>query len=255
MFFNKEVSSQKGQTLIIVVSVMILALAVGVVVSTRFLKTLRSVSEADLSSRAVAVAEAGVERMLVLPMATLSDYITNNSCGNNCSVTIVGVDGVTSTANIVLSFEGNTPAAYPIKLDAATTTEINLVGYSSNRNVSVCLTNAALTNPLSVSALFLYGTKGSYKVDNYFFDTFGCHVITGKTNPASLRIKSIYDDITGTVLPDTNLSIPSQGILITSLGKSGDIVKKVTVLKTNPVLPTEFDFVLYSKSEGDPLSN
>jgi hypothetical protein len=255
MLLNKVFNPQKGQTLIIVVSVMILALAIGVTVSTRFLKTLRSVSEADLSSRAVAVAEAGAERMLVLPMATLSDYITNNSCGSSCSITITGTDGVTSTATIVLSFEGNTPAAYPITLDAAQTTEISLAGYPSSRNVSVCLTNTALINPLSVSALFLYGHKGSYKVDNYFFDTFGCHVITGRSSPVSLRIKSVYDDITGTVLPDTNLTIPSQGILIASSGKSGDIVKKVTVLKTDPVLPTEFDFILYSKSESDPLSN
>jgi hypothetical protein len=145
--------NQKGQTLVIVISVMILALAIGVAVSTRFLRTLRNVTETDSSSRALAVAEAGAERMLVLPMDTLAGYITNNNCGSNCILSIVGEDGVSATADIVLSFQGNSSSAYPISLETGKTTEINMSGYPSNTIVSVCLTDTAVTNPLSVSVL------------------------------------------------------------------------------------------------------
>jgi len=52
--------NEKGQTLVIVVSVMVVALAVGMSLSTRYFKGLKSVVQTDSSSRALAVAEAGV---------------------------------------------------------------------------------------------------------------------------------------------------------------------------------------------------
>ena len=80
--------SYKGQTLVIIVSVMVIALAVGMSISTRFVKSLSNMSRVDLSSRALAIAEAGAEHLLSLPMDTLSGYINANNCDSVCRIEI-----------------------------------------------------------------------------------------------------------------------------------------------------------------------
>ncbi|HRY56822.1 MAG TPA: hypothetical protein P5014_01525, partial [Patescibacteria group bacterium] len=72
------VKTEKGQTLIIAVIIMAIALAVGVTVSSRFMSTLKNISESDNSTRALAVAEAAIENMLVVPQETLENYINYN---------------------------------------------------------------------------------------------------------------------------------------------------------------------------------
>ncbi len=247
--------SYKGQTLVIIVSVMVIALAVGMSISTRFVKSLSNMSRVDLSSRALAIAEAGAEHLLSLPMDTLSGYINANNCDSVCRIEIVGTDGVTATADVVLAYEGNTSGQYNFRLDAAQTLEVSLSGYPSNTTFQLCVDTVTLSNPLAVSVLFISGSSGSYVTSTYLLEDFGCHTIPGKTNPVAVRIRSLYDDLNAYILPSSSATIPSQGILITSTGKVNDVVKKVTVLKTYNALPTEFDFVLYSKSAEEPLSN
>jgi hypothetical protein len=70
-----------------------------------------------------------------------------------------------------------------------------------------------------------------------------------------VRLKSYYLNTTVSIFPEDGQSIPKQGIIITSLGKSGTATRKVTVLKTTGTLPAEFDYAIYQKSPDDPLSN
>lgn len=252
IFFQK---SQKGQTLIIIVVVMILALGIGVTISTRFLKNLRNVVYTDFSSRAMSAAEAGAERFLALPMETLSDYITNNSCGTACHIEVPGADGNTATVDVALSFQGNSTASLPFVLNAQDTFEVSLNGYPSGTTINVCLDNTPISNPLAVHILYLTGTSGSYNADTYILETFGCKTLPAKNNPIALRIRSVYDKIPGSVVPYVNTSLPSQGVVIQSTGNIQDVTKKVTVIKSYAFLPTDFDFVLFSKSDTEPLSN
>ena len=76
--------NQKGQTLVIVLLVMILALATGLIVSNRVIQGFKRSVKIDSSVRALGVAEALVERILTLNSGTLDDYIANNSCGSAC---------------------------------------------------------------------------------------------------------------------------------------------------------------------------
>ena len=239
--------NEKGQTLVIVVSVMVVALAVGMSLSTRYFKGLKSVVQTDSSSRALAVAEAGVEHLFSLPMETLVDYVTNGTCGASCHIEIPGEDGVPAVADMTIRWDGNTSENYPITLDSASTTEISLAGYPSGSSLTICLDTVSITNPLVVSAYLVYGSPGNYLVDNYLFDLFGCHNVAGRSDPVALRIRSIYYDLTGYVQPAVGATIPAQGILLESTGTVAEATRKVRVLKSYKALPTEFDYVLFSK--------
>lgn len=265
--------SQKGQTLVLITLLMVLALGIGISVSSGFFKSLRSNVESDLSSRAVAVAEAAVEGLLLLPQATLESYIALNNCGSVCTLNITGSDGVVASAQVTLSYMGNSSSAYPIDFKQNDTVEVNLQSYPNNTNVYVCWNNPA-SGPLpSFTALYFYGTSGSYNVDNFSYNSlsssysngfstassnFGytnCFTITGKTTPVSVRVRALYADATAYIVPANGSSIPTQGILMTSTGTVKDTVKIVQVVKGFSYTPTIFDYVLYQKTTDSPLSN
>ncbi len=71
-------SSESGQTLLIVVLVMVVALTIGLSVASRSIVNLRATSEEANSQLAFSAAEAGVERVL-----KTGTNITNISLGNN----------------------------------------------------------------------------------------------------------------------------------------------------------------------------
>ncbi len=247
--------TKKAQTLIIIIAVMVIAMSVGAALSTRFIKTLKDTAYIDMSSRALAVAEAGAERLLIRPLSELEQFIANDSCGSNCLIEIIGTDGVTATASVVLSYDGNTSGPYPLSLETNKTKEVYMNSYPSNTSFNICIDSKSVSNPIAVSVLFAYGSTGNYQIENYLLESFGCHTIPGKSNPALLRITSIYDDFTGQLVPVVGASIPSQGVLIESTGRLNDVVKIVRVLKTYSYVPSDFDYILYSKSEDEPLSN
>ncbi|KKS20997.1 MAG: hypothetical protein UU77_C0010G0021 [candidate division WWE3 bacterium GW2011_GWC1_41_7] len=269
-----KATNQSGQTLIIIVLVMLIALAIGVGISTTFISHIRNLTNTDSSNRAVAVAEAGVEKMLVLPMATLEGYINFGNCGAECIVNIIGDDGVEAKAEISLSYLGRSADPFPVDLSVADISEVNLKGYPDNTNFQVCWNEPPSGDVPSITGMFFYGTVGSYAVDNYAynstaslngsngFDTAAgsggyssCFTVTGRVNPVIFRLKAVYNSVEAFIVPAVGATLPSQGIVVTSQGMVDDQVKKVVAIKSDPHLPGEFDYVLYSKSATDPLSN
>lgn len=269
----ENIKAQQGQILIIVVAVMIIALGIGVSVSARFVNRLHNTSQTDNASRASAIAEAAVERFLVKSQQTLEDYINYNNCGSNCNLTIINPDGVVANATVTLSFEGNSIASLPLSLIKNETQQVNLTGYSNSQNLYVCWNSSSGNHP-SIVASLIYGSSGSYNMDTYAYNSVGsqntsngfslsssnlgytdCFVLQSKTTPVLLRIKSIYDDASVYVVPGSNLTLPKQGIYIESIGTVGSTIKKVKVLKSFSYLPSQFDYVLYQKSQTSPLSN
>ncbi len=249
---------------------MLVALSIGIAISSSFYKRLKIVSQADMSSRAGAVAQAGVEHMLLLPQSTLNNYVTNNSCGSNCVVQITGADNVVATANVELSRLGSSTAAYGIDLLQSDMMQVNLSGYPQNTALSVCWNEPNM----SVFTNYIYGTSGSYLSDSYSYNAVGstygnngfsnataafgyssCFTFTTKANSVMLRLKSIYTDGQAFIRPATNVSIPQQGILVKSIGSAGTTRKTLSVVVSDSVVPIDFDYVLYQKSATDPLSN
>lgn len=265
---------QKGQTITAVIMIMLIALTIGVSVSTRFIKSLRMTSRTDTSSRAVAVAEAAVERMLDTDYQVLSDYISFGNCGTTCTLQIIGADGVIATANVTLSFAGGTSEPYPISLRENEVIEVSLEGYPDNDDLNICWDSPGEGELPSVTGILIHGTDGNYQADAFAYNSIGsiygandfseatsgsgyghCALVNGVTDMVSVRVRSIYNDVNANVVSEAGVDLPSQGILISSIGTVVDTERKVEVVLSNPYLPLPFDYMIYSKSTSSPLSN
>jgi hypothetical protein len=266
-------NSESGQTIIIVAFVMVLALALGVSIASGFVERFWEVSSSDASYRAVAVAEAAIERILVIPNETLLDYIQFGTCGTDCQLSVTGSDGVTAEANVTLSIVGDTPDPYMLSLREGYVSEVSLVDYPDNTSVYVCWDSPSGELP-SLYATHVYGESGSYDSESYAYNSIGsahsdnnfdtaassfgyghCFTVSGEEDPYLLRLRAFYNDVDVFIVPAGGVNVPSQGILIESVGQVARTEKKVTVVKSPPYLPLPFDFVLYQKSDSEPLSN
>ncbi len=268
---NKElrVKNEKGQVLVMAIIIMAIALAIGVTVSSRYMSTLKNISESDNSSRALAVAEAAIENILIIPQETLENYINYNNCGNNCVLEISGASNYRARADVTLSFAGSTSDPYNIKVYNGEVYQLSLDGYGSSSNIDVCWDNTA-----SIYASYVYESSGNVLSNIFAFNPLGyagaingfdeatslhghsnCFSVATEGTPKVLRVKPYNDDTIVHFVPSSGQNIPSQGILITSVGRSGDAVKTVQVLKTTGAVPEYFDYVIYQKSSDTPLSN
>jgi hypothetical protein len=268
------IKNEKGQVVVSVILVMMIALAIGIGISTNFVKTLRISTRSDASSRAFTVAEALIENILSIPYETLYEYIQFNSCGSDCYLEILGDDGVLAVATATLSVAGDSPNPYPASLSTGAVVEINVRGYPDDTNLYVCWNDPSVGESPSVVSQLLHGTSGNYNLDLYAvnsvsstnsangFDSASpmggyenCFPVDSNDTPVALRLRSVYNDVDAFVVPESSEEIPSQGIIIEAEGTFLDTVKKVEVLKGEPFLPLPFDYALYSKSASEPLSN
>lgn len=266
---KSKFNPQSGQTLILVIMVMIAALFVGLTTSSRFVSRLHLLSNTDDASKAVGVAEASIERLLVLPASTLDGYINNNNCGSACTLSILDFNGQAITSNVILSHTGNSSVQYDVSLTEDHFEEVSLVGFSSGRSVSICWTGEN-----SIVGEYIYTNSGVYTAapfavnsvstahpENNFADAsanYGyssCHSVTASNTPIALRIKSVYGKIDAHIVPAAGYSIPVQGIKLVATGKAGKTIKTITVIKSTSFTPSQFDYVLYQKSNSDTLSN
>ncbi len=266
--------NQKGQTIASVLLIMVVALSIGVAIATRFTKTLRQNIRQDSSNRALAIAESAVERILGMDYSDLVDFIAYSSCGSSCVLEITGDDGVLARADVTLTYAGNSSDPFEINISRDNVTEVFLQGYPDNTSLYVCWDNPASGNLPSVFANLIHGTDGNYEVDSYAYNSIGsiyssnnfdeansalgyanCFTVNSSTSPQAIRIRSIYNDALAYVVPNGGSTIPSQGVLVTSIGKVEDSERKVEVLLSSPAVPLPFDYVLYSTMEDQPLSN
>lgn len=267
VFFQKQ--NESGQTLIIAIIIMILALTIGVMVSNRYISTLKNISESDNSSRALAVAEGAVENILIVPQETLEGFINYNNCGSTCVLEISGQSNYRARADVSLSFAGGSNEPYLIKIPNGQVYQLSLNGYTSGTLIDVCWDGIA-----SVYASYIYESAGAVMSDIYSYNSIAyagaqngfseavslhshpnCFSVTALGTPRVLRVKPYNEDTFVYFVPSGGQNIPSQGILITSVGRSGDAVKTVQVLKTTGAVPEYFDYVIYQKSPDIPLSN
>jgi len=267
----KEIhKKQEGQTLVIVFVMMVLALSIGIAVSSKYIKTVGIISRGDNTARAHAAAEAAIEHILLLPISTLENYAQNGTCGADCTLQIDSGDGQTITATVELSRLGNSSDPFLVELSEDSSSQVSLTGYQDNTNLSVCWNESNM----SVQSIFIHGTQGDYDAESMSYNptttthsdnnfdmaspAMGynhCFTFNSQTDPAMLRMKAVYQEGSVMVIPSGGANLPTQGILIESIGVAGQSEKKVSVIITDPILPTNFDYVLYQKSTTEPLSN
>ena len=260
---------ENGQTAIAMLVLMVVALLIGITVSDRFIRGLRSITASDNTSKAVAAAEAAIERLLVLPNDTLEDFITFGNCGASCFLQITDTNGQIITANVTLSHMGSSSEPYLMSLKESEISEMSLTGYASGQSLYVCWNGTA-----SVDGLYVYNEGNVTKVQPYAYNSsttshpennfpnasglYGyqnCFTVTASNTPLGLRLKSVYEPVEVEVLPAPGYTIPTQGIRMVSVGEAGNARKTVTVIKSEAFVPIIFDYVLYQKSTTDALSN
>lgn len=270
---KKLLKNQKGQSIAAVILIMIVALGIGVTLSIRNVNRLRQQTSQSNADRALGVAEAAVERMLEMDYDTLIDYVNFSSCGSDCTLDIMGDDGLNAHADVTLSMAGNSSDPFEVKLSTDSVVEVFLETYPSDTDLFVCWDDSGGEKP-SVVAHLLKGSSGNYTVDSFAYNSVGslntsnnfddatsslgydnCFTVSSGTSPLALRLKSVYSDVVGFVVPSGSSSLPTQGILIDSVGTVMDSQREVEVLLSKPYLPIVFDYVLYQKSTDTPLSN
>lgn len=271
---RKNFKNQKGQSLTVVMLIMFVALGIGITLSVRNVSSLRQRTAQSNADRALGVAEAAVERMLKKDYDTLIDYINFNSCGTDCTLDIIGDDGIDAHADVTLSVAGSSSDPFEVKLSTDSVVEVSLQNYPSNTDLFVCWNDPGATEKPSVVTHLLKGSLGNYTADSFAYNSVGslnisnnfddaasafgydnCFTVNSGTSPVSLRLKSVYTDVVGYVIPSGSTTLPAQGVLIESVGTVMDSQRKVEVLVSKPFLPVVFDYVLYQKSSDTPLSN
>lgn len=265
--------NQKGQTLVIMIFVILLALGVGVSISSRFITSLRSLITSSESNQAVAVAEAGLERFLNKSVSELEDYIIYDDCDDDCVITLVGDDGVTQTATISLSYLANSSEIYTFRIEENGVEEVDLDGYTDYAPLHVCWNGGTASDAPAIYAAHIHRASGSYQTTPYAYNSSGyshsngfpsasgafgydsCFTINGVQLPRMLRIRAFYNAVDLAIIPDASSILPAQGVLIESVGEVQGVRRKVSAIKRGNVLPPVFDYVIFSQSETYPLSN
>lgn len=272
-------NSQRGQVLLIVVLIMVVALTIGLAVASRSITNVRTSTEEENSQRAFSAAEAGIERFLKTPCTSGCSNINDNFSEN---VTYSASASVVSGAEFLIHGGSQIP-----KDNGA---DVWLSDYSTipadmyKNQVSTALTfyfgeSANACENAALEVMVIYNNPGGVALSpatkRYAFDPcdsrrsannfdvvsgggtvsskdFQHSVVVNINNGILVRVIPLYQSaVIGLKACDADgvicNALPSQGKNISSLGKSGQTERKITFYQGYPELPTEFfKYVLFS---------
>ncbi|HNS71319.1 MAG TPA: hypothetical protein PKK07_01200 [bacterium] len=260
---------RKGQILVAAIVLAVLSLTLGVVASSSLIKRVSMRTQADDLSKALAAAEGAAERMLVENTSVLEEYINYGNCGSACTWQVQDLNGQIISAQVSLSYAGETTDMFDTEVETDEVFQLNLNGYTSGASIDVCW-----NTPSSIYASYIKNESGTIVStpyahnavntsvpENNFDSSFAshgfsnCFTVTADDTPLMLRVRPMYLNARIYFVPQSGQSIPKQGILITSVGTAGDAVKKVKVLKSTAIAPIIFDYSIFQKSPEYSLSN
>ncbi len=261
-------SSERGSALLIIVGVLAVLTVAGLAFSSRSISTLKQTGLSTQSDQAYACAEAGAEEAL----GKLEKDDAFPGPGNG-TLTDNGKDLCTYEYTIEADPPSGT-GTYEFLLEQDQTVQISLTGatagdtgsinwYKTGSDTGDCPDRAAL-----LAAWVFY--QGGYQMTKEIRDPCqaqrsgnGFTAIDGDGvggytygfafsipahdpgKPVLLRLRALYTDTHGMIKVDTG-SLPEQGKRILAKGAAGASVRQVEVKRSNPSLPTIFDYVLFS---------
>ena len=270
--------NQRGQTLLIVVLVMVVVLTMGLAVASRSIIGMRTSTEQSESQKALSAAEAGIEQALTETVISSEDPISgtldNNATFKRTASLVKGASFNLNGGNIVAKDEG-----FDVWLSDYST-ESSLI-YSNpwsgkliirwGEDSSDACKNAAL------EIVVLSGEKDNPTLTKYAVDPCGkraeansftskelASVVekNGKTyyyassitinNGFLARIIPLYYSSSIGVEGGTGtLPLPPQGSVIESTGTVNETTRKVTVFRGYPRLPSElFQYSLFTPNNN-----
>lgn len=271
--------SRKGQIIVIMLGVMMIALIVGLSVSSRVITSIRQSSYSGQSAEALSLAEAGAEdglkRLKDDPTLIhhLPYYHGDAALGGgifNYTISLLGASAVFTEFS-------------PISRDEVIQIELN--GYPAAVSVNISWVDSShpdeQSERMALVATLVYDDGGVYKARRYAWDPNGARAAANNfatpgsigytplaggptyryqasvATPAGvtlkfLRVRALYGVSTTpnsiAVSGTGGSNIPSQGIVISSTGYVGKTRRSIEVFKSEPMLPEIFDFVLWSNA-------
>jgi len=269
--------NDSGQAFLIVVLVMVVVLTVGLSVVSRSITNLRNAGNQESSQKALAAAEAGVER--AIKANSITTTAVTNSLNNQASYSYT-VTQVSGTNAIPLN--GGIPVAkndgiyvwlvpysatgsYPSAWSGSTLT----IYWGSPSDT--CSPSLATNTMAALEVELVSGTKTNPTIQRSVYDPCGVRqssngfssptsntvvtnaagtfhytaVITGISSGLLAKLSPLY---AGTqIAVQGNVALPSQGNIITSTGTADNAQRKITVFQVYPELPMElFPYTLFS---------
>jgi hypothetical protein len=259
-------SSEKGQMLLIVVLIMVVALTVGLSIAARSLVNLKIATDDENSQRAFSAAEAGIERLIKTDCSGQCN-LDEEQLGNGASFTgqataIEGVsflikDGIEikqdEGTDIWLSTYSSDPALIYGNSRSGT---VNLFWGDSSNDCSV-----PARVPAALDIIIFSKPAGTIIMNRKVVDpcsrgnNFSSTNIAGESiGPRSfpygysfdvvsallVRVVPIYSNAIMGVRGSANLAFPTQGKQIEASGEAGGTVRKVTYVQSYASIPNEF---------------
>lgn len=264
-FKNKE----SGQSLLIVVLVMIIALTVGLALISRTITSIKTSTEEASSQKALGAAEAGIEQSLknpdkvpqgIIPFGSESTFQTSISPIVGKSFLVNGGDVVQRDDNVDVwmsdystesakLYQNPVPQAniwinFGESLDPCQNPAIEVDVVSGSKAAPIQKTYAYDACPSRNSNNFSAPAPGSGDIiDGVSFlnKTVAIPVSSG----LFMRVIPIYKN--GKIGITSDVSLPSQGSVVASTGISGTTKRKVSVYQGFPKIPAEFfPYTLFS---------
>ena len=268
----RQLGSERGQMLLVVVLTMIVALTVGLSVASRTISNLKISKQSEESQRAFQAAEAGVEQILqAAPDCTPgsncsslnfsqnnSEYSTKVAYPSGTSFLLNGSEIVDQDSGIDLWLSDHPDFTNQIASSTITV-------YWGTENQTSCTNPGGATGPSSVRSameiVVLSGNKLTPTFAKYLVEATGCTRIpnaeiagAGATPPGSTiffqnsKTMTVNNGLIARVIPIFNSSkvaivssssLPKQGTVVESVGKSGNTVRKVEYFSSYPQIPLE----------------
>jgi len=258
--------NEKGQALLIVVLVMVVALTVGLSIASKTITNLRTSTEEANSQKALSAAEAGIEQALKTNQIA-SGTFTDNQTSYQTSVTqVLGTSFLMNGGNPVLSDNGADLWLSAYSNDSAQLYTTNL--YTGTLTIKWGSSSDPCTNS-ALEIVIISGSKLAPSSSRFAFDPCASRAGSNHFTQVGLTKSSVSgkdffyqaqvavsSGLLGRVIPlyfNTPIAVvgsqalPPQGTTITSTGISGTTSRKVNVFQGYPEIPSEyFPYNLFS---------
>lgn len=263
---NFSPSYQRGQVLLIIILVMVVALTIGLSVVSRSIVNLRTTEEEENSQKAFSAAEAGIERLInsSAESLTLSDEVGTDA-SFNAKITSYAKNSnsfLVYNYNLIPKDDGadiwlsNYPT-YTSPLNAQVTvywgspsdTCTNNESTNTESALQIVVISGDINSPqnLAMTHYMLEPCSSRASVNNFSQNIQSGGVIGGKQFTHSYTV-SVTNGLLMRIIPlyaPTRLGIsstqplPAQGQIIESTGVVANTERKLTVYKGYPTLPVE----------------
>ncbi len=251
---------EKGQTLLIVVLVMVISLTVGLSIASKTITNLRITTEEADSAKALSAAETGISQQLKSSTSIGDRSVQIGTAFNASLAPVSGTSFLVNAGNVIPQDEGtdvwliahnpggdlnfSSPWAGTLTIYWGDTS----AGCDNAALEIVKITGTLASN--AVSARYGYDPDSARSSSNKLtFVSPASYQASGKTfcyttdialtNGLLVRIIPLYTNTIMAVSGGTT-ALPQQGSIITSTGTSSNVVRKISVVANYYSLPSQF---------------